>query len=78
MSWFFQKQIKVPFKEFGNNLLYCVSLPGCIWQFGLKYANIRLQTLQDNELILALENIIRGSKSSVMGDRYVKTELKKR
>ena len=68
----FEKVIKVSVNEFGINPLYCVSLPGYTWQYGLNYTNIRLQTLQDKDLILLLENILRGGISSVMGDRYVK------
>ena len=39
-----------------------------------KYTGINLQTLQDKDLILTLENNIRGGISAVMGDRYVKSD----
>ena len=67
----FEKFIKVSVGEFGSNPLYCFSLPGYNWQCGLKYTGINLQTHQDKDMILFLENIIRGGISSVMGDRYV-------
>ena len=73
----FEKFRKVSFTEFGINSLYCVSLPGFIWQCGLKYTGTNLQTLQDRDLILLLENNIRGDISSIMGDRYVKSDEKK-
>ena len=38
-------------------------------QCRLKNTGINLQTLQDKDMILTLENIIHGGKSSVMGDR---------
>ena len=38
----------------------------------MKYTGIKLQTLQDEDMILLLENNRRGGISSVMGDRYVK------
>ena len=60
--------------EFGINPLYCVSLPGYTWECGLKYTGIHLQTLQDKDLILTLEDNIRGGISSVMGDRYIKSD----
>ena len=60
------------FKEFGINPLYCVSLPGYTFECGLKYINRLLETLQDKDTILSLENNIRGGISSVMGDRYIK------
>ena len=69
----FEKFIKVPVNEFDINLLYCVSLPGYTWQCGLRYTGINLQTLQDKDMILLLENNIKGGIGSVMGDRYVKS-----
>jgi len=61
-------------KEFDINPLYCVSLPGCTWQCGLKCSNIKLQPLQDKQLILSLENNFRGGISSIMGDRCIKSD----
>ena len=69
-----EKFVKVSFEEYGINLLYCVSLPGYTYQCALKYTDIKLQTLQDKDLILLIENTIRGGISSVMGDRYVKSD----
>ena len=74
----FEKFIKVSVNEFGINPLYCVSLPGYTWQCGLKYTGINLQTLQDKDMIMLLENNIRGGISSVMGDRYVKSDENKK
>ena len=65
---------KVSVNEFGVNPVYCVSLPGFTWQCVLKNTGINLQTLQDKDIILLLENNIRGDISSVMGDRYVKSD----
>ena len=44
----------------------------------MKYTDIKLRTLQDEDLILTLENIIRCGISSVMGDRYVKSDENKK
>ena len=74
----FEKFIKISINEYGINPLYCVSLPGYTWQCGLKVTDIKLQTLQDKDMILLLENIIRGSLSSVMGDRYVISDENKK
>ena len=74
----FEKFIKVSVNEFGINPLYCVSLPGYTWQCGLKYTGINLQTLQDEDMILLLENNIRGGISSVMGDRYYNSDENKK
>ena len=43
----------------------------------MKCTGINLQTLQDKGSILTLENNIRGGISSVMGDRYVKSDENK-
>ena len=67
----FEKLIKVSVNEFVFNPLICVSLPGYTWECGLKYTGINLQTLQDKDLFLTLENIILGGISAVMGDRYI-------
>ena len=74
----FEKFIKVSVNDFGINPLYCVSLPGYTWQCGLKYTDIKLQTLQDKDMILLLENNIRGGISSIMGDRYIKSNENKK
>ena len=74
----FDKFIKVSLNEFKINPLYCVSLPRYTWECGLKYTGINLQTLQDKDMILMLENNIRGGISSVMGDRYVRADENKR
>ena len=71
---FFEKFVKVSTEEYKINPLYCVSLPGYTYQCALKYTDIKLQTLQDKDLILLIENNIRGGISSVMGNKYVKSD----
>ena len=70
----FEKFIKVSMSEFDNNSLYFISFLGYTWQCGLNYTDTRLQTLQDKGMLLLLENNFRGGISSVMGDRYVKSD----
>ena len=53
----FENFINISIEEFGINPLYCVSLPGYTWQCGMKCTDIKLQTLQDKDLILTLEII---------------------
>ena len=43
----------------------------------MKYTGINLETLQDKDMILLLENKIRGGIISVMGNRYVKSDENK-
>ena len=73
-----EKFIKVSVNEFDINQLYCVSLPGYTWQCGLKFTGINLQTLQDKDMILLLENNMRGGISGVMGDIYVQSDENKK
>ena len=51
-----------------------MSLPGFTYQCALKYTDIKLQKLQDKDLTLLIENNIRGGISSVMCDKYVKSD----
>ena len=51
---------------------------GYICRCGLKYTGINLQTLQDKDMILLLENNKRGRISSVMGDRYIQSDENKK
>ena len=74
----FEKFIKISVEEYGINPLYCVSLPGYTWLCGMKYTGINLQTLQDKDMILLLENNIRGGISSIMGNRYIKSDKNKK
>ena len=74
----FEKFIKVSINELGINPLYCVSLLGYTWQCGLKNTGINLQTLQYKGMILLIEYNICGGVSSIMGDRYVKSDENKK
>ena len=60
---------KATFK-YSINPLYSYSLPGYTWKAGLKITKIKLDSIKDKELLLLLENNIRGGNSSVMGPRY--------
>ena len=74
----FEKFVKISTEEYKINPLYCVSLPGYTYQCALKYTNIKLQTVQDKDLILLIDINIRGGISSAMGDRYVKSDENKK
>ena len=74
----FEKFIKVSQNEFKINPLYCVSLPGYTWHCGLKSTGVNLKTLQDEDMISLIENNTRGGISSVMDDRYVISDDKKK
>ena len=74
----FEKFLKVSIIESGINPLYCVSLTVYIWQYGLKFGEINLQTLQDKPMTSLSENIIRGGIKSIMEGRYIKSDENKK
>ena len=67
----FENFIKLSTKEFGINPLYCVSLPGYTWNCGLSFLEQTLDYIKDIDMLLLIENNIRGGISGVMGPRYV-------
>ena len=74
----FENFIKVSVNEYGINPLYCVSLPSYAWQCGLRDTGIKLQRLQGKDMILLLENNIRGGIGCVLGDIFVITDENKK
>ena len=64
-------------QEYKINPLYSYSLPGYTWKAGLKLTNIKLDYTKCKELLLLLENNIRGGISSVMGNRHVQSDENK-
>ena len=71
----FEKFMKVSTKHYGISPLYSVSVCSYTLQCCSKYTDIKLKTVQDKEMILLIENNIRGGYSSVMWDRNVKRTL---
>ena len=57
--------------------MYSYSLPGYTWKAGLKLTNKKLDLIKDKDLLLLLENNIRGGISSVMGHRFVESNENK-
>ena len=56
------------------NPLYSYSLPGYTWKAGLKITKIKLDSVKEKDLLLLLENNIRGGISSVMRPRYIESD----
>ena len=80
----FENFVKSSTRDYKINPLYSYSLPGYTWKAGLKLTNIKLDFIKDTaklpsgkELLLLLENNIRGGISSVMGDRHVQSNENK-
>ena len=73
----FENFVESSTREYKNNPLYSYSLPGYTWKAGLKLTNIKLDFIKDKDLLLLLENNIRGGISSVMVDRFVESNENK-
>ena len=73
----FENFVESSTREYKINPLYSYSLPVYTWKAGLQLTNIELDFIKDKELLLLLENNIRGGISSVMGDRHVTCNLMK-
>ena len=70
----FENFVETSTLMYGIDPLYSYSLPGYTWKAGLKLTKIQLDFIKDKELLLLLENNIRGGISSVMGDRYIESD----
>ena len=73
----FENFVESSTREYKINPLYSYSLPGYTWKAGLKLTNIKLDYIKCKELLLLLENNIRGGISSVMGNRHVQSDENK-
>ena len=73
----FENFVQTSTEEYGINPLYSFSAPGYTWKAGLKLTNIKLDFIKDKQLLLFLENNIRGGISSVMRDRFVESNENK-
>ena len=51
-----------------------MNLPGYTWPCGLQNTDVKLQTLQDEDMILILEKNIGSGICSILGNRYVKPD----
>ena len=70
----FENFVESSTRDYKINPLYSYSLPGYTWKAGLKLTNIKLDFIKDKNLLLLLENNIRGGISSVMGNRHVQSD----
>ena len=73
----FENFVESSTREYKINPLYSYSLPGYTWKAGLKLTNKKLDLIKDEDLLLLLENNIRGGISSVIGDRFVESNENK-
>ena len=65
-------------KFYGINPLYCYSAPGFTFKAFFKFSNMYIEYIKDHELLLLIENNIRGGISGIMGDRYIQSDENKK
>ena len=70
----FENFVESSTREYKIYPLYSYSLPGYTWKAGLMLTNIKLDYIKCKELLLLLENNIRGGISSIMGNRHVQSD----
>ena len=73
----FENFVESSTREYKINPLYSYALPGYTWKASLKLTNIKVDFIKDKNLLVLLENNIRGGISSVMGDRHVQSDENK-
>ena len=61
----FENFVESSTREYKINHVYSYSLPGNTWKAGIKLTKIKLDFLKDKDLLLLLENNIRGGISNV-------------
>ena len=64
------------FKKYGTDMCYHYTTPGLIWDYGFKYTKQKIELLQDPDMLLMFENMIRGGFSGTLGERHVKVNNK--
>ena len=74
----FEKNIKVYNEKFDISPPCCLTLPCYTLFCGLKYTDIKLKTLQNEEIYSTLENNFRCGISWVLVDMYVKSDENKK
>ena len=73
----FQNFVEKSILMYGINPLYSYSAPGYTWKAGLMLTILKLDFTKDEELLLPLEKNSCGGISSVMGDRWVQSDVNK-
>ena len=66
--------VKLSMKEFRLNPLHYVSLPGYSFDCWLMSSGVRLDSLQDKQMLDDFVGAKRGGICGIMGDRYVNSE----
>ena len=62
---------KTIYENYEIEPLYSYTLAGMAWRCMLKFTDVKLDTIQDVDMILFFENQKRGGVSSVLSDRHV-------
>ena len=71
-----EKFKRVIYNQYEIDPSYSYATAGLTWCCGLKYTKIKLETLQDIDMILMFESQIRGGYSGCLGSRHIKVNNK--
>ena len=66
----------VIYKNYGIDMCYHYTTPGLTWDCGFKYTKKKIELLQDVDMLLMFENMIRGGFSGTLGERHIKANNK--
>ena len=67
---------KVIYNNYGIDMCYHYTTPGLTWDCGFKKTKQKIELLQDVDMFLMFEKMIRGGFSGTLGDRYVEANNK--
>ena len=62
----------VIYRNYGTNRCYHYTTPRLTWDCGFKHTSKKIELLQDVDMLLMFENMIRGGFSGTLGERYIK------
>ena len=66
----------VIYKNYKIDMCYHYTTPGLTWDCGFKYTKKKIELLQDVDMLLMFENMIRGGFSGTLGERHIKANNK--
>ena len=67
---------KVIYENYKIDMCYHYTTSGLTWDCAFKYTNTKIELIQDVDMFMMFEKMIRGGFSGTLGDRYVKVNNK--
>ena len=70
-AYIFENFIEICYETDKLNPLCCVSLDGYSWDAILEYPKIEFENIQETDLVLVFEIVVRGRITGFMGKRFL-------